>query len=186
MSRFGTAATVALWLAMSTAYAQDDEAGLYVGAGFGDFSAEIDELDDIDDVVADLDEDESATKYFVGWRFNRFLAVQADYYDLGDASAMLNGAPVTSESEGIAPSIVGTLPLAFVELFARAGILFYDLDVTLDSVSAIDESADDPVYSVGVGITVLERLNLALEYEVIDIDQFDDADAAWITAAWHF
>jgi OOP family OmpA-OmpF porin len=186
MSRICAVTAFILMLGMSTAFAQEDEGGLYVGMGFGDFSAEINELDDIDDVVADLDEDESATKFFVGWRFSRFLAVQADYYDFGDATAILNALPVSSKSDGIAPSIVGTLPIGPVELFARAGIIYYEVEVALDSSNVIDASGSDPVYSAGLGLTLFERLNLSMEYELIDIDEFDDADAAWISGAWRF
>ncbi len=98
--------------ATSTAFAQVDEndnaEGFYVGGGFGDFSTKIDELDDIDNVGIDLDEDEDATKIFAGWRFNQFVAAQADYYDFGDSRAALGLLPVSSEASGIAPSVVGT------------------------------------------------------------------------------
>jgi hypothetical protein len=186
MSRIGTFAAAALALSAGTASAQENGEGLYLGAGFGDFSAQIDELDDVDDVVADLDEDESAARYFAGWRFNRFLSVQGDYYDLGDTTSVLNALPLSSESEGIATSLVGTLPIGPVELFARAGIIWYDLEVAHNFANVIDDSSNDPVYSAGVGITLFERLNLSMEYEVIDIEAFDDSDAAWISAAWRF
>jgi OOP family OmpA-OmpF porin len=180
------AAVAALTLVTSTVVAQENDEGLYLGIGYGDFSAKIDEIDDIDDAFADFDEDESAAKYFVGWRLNKYLALQGDYYDLGDTTSILNASPVSTESEGFGASVVGTLPLGPVELFARAGLIFYDLEVSLNFVNEIDESDSDPVYSVGVGLTLFKRLNLQLEYEVIDIDAFDDADAAWINASWRF
>jgi hypothetical protein len=187
MYRIGAAAGAALTLVAGTAMAQDDNTeGLYVGAGYGDFSAEIEELDDIPDTVLDFDEDESAFKVFAGWRFNKFLAIQGDYYDFGDSTAALNELPLAARTDGIAPSIVGTLPIGFVELFARAGIVYYDLEVNLDLDNVIDESGNDPVYSAGIGFTLFQRLNLELEYEVIDIDEFDEADAVWISASWRF
>jgi hypothetical protein len=177
----------ALVLVAGSALAQDNTEGLYIGAGFGDFSAEIEDIDDIDDAISDFDEDESASKYFVGWRFNRFLGVQADLYDLGDASATLRGQPISSEAEAYGASIVGTLPIAFIELFARAGLIFYDLEVTTPNISdRIDESDEDFVYSAGIGFTFVERFNLQLEYEVLDISEFDDADAWWLNASWRF
>jgi OmpA-OmpF porin, OOP family len=187
MYRIGTAATAALVLVASTALAQDNTEGLYVGAGFGDFSAEIDDIDDIDDAVADFDEDESAAKYFVGLRFNRFLSLQGDYYDLGDATTALKGQPVASETEAIGASIVGTLPIAFIELFARAGFITYDLEVSRGAAgNVIDESSEDAVYSAGIGFTLFQRLNLQIEYEVIDISELDESDAVWVNASWRF
>jgi hypothetical protein len=42
------------------------------------------------------------------------------------------------------------------------------------------------VYSVGVGFTFVHRLNLQLEYEILDISEFDDSDAYWLNASWRF
>ena len=177
----------ALVLTAGTALAQDNTDGLYVGAGFGDFSAQIDDIDDIDDAVADFDEDEDASKLFVGWRFNQFLGVQADAYDLGGASATLRGQPISSDAEAYGASIVGTLPIAFIELFARAGVIWYDLEVaTPNIVDRIDESDEDVVYSAGIGFTFVERFNLQLEYEVLEISELDEADAWWLNASWRF
>jgi hypothetical protein len=187
MNPFRSIVGAALVLATGTALAQDNTDGLYIGAGFGDFSAEIDEIDDVDDAIADFDEDESASKYFVGWRFNRFLGVQADLYDLGDAETTLLGQSISLKTEGYGASVVGTLPIAFIELFARAGIIFYDLELTTARLSdRIDESDQDIVYSAGIGFTFVERFNLQLEYELFEINELDDADAWWLNASWRF
>jgi hypothetical protein len=182
------AAGASLAFAAAPAFGQGDDNsdGLYLGAGLGDFSTEIDDIDDVDDVDLDFDSDESASKYFAGWRFNRFLAVQLDNYDFGDSNLALNLLDVTAETEGWAPSIVGTLPIGPIELFARAGRIYYDLTVRLGDENVIDESGDDAVYSAGIGFTLFERLNLKAEYEVIDISEYDDANAAWISATWRF
>jgi hypothetical protein len=50
----------------------------------------------------------------------------------------------------------------------------------------IDQSDNDFVYSVGVGFTFVHRFNLQLEYEVLDISEFDDSDAYWLNASWRF
>jgi hypothetical protein len=86
----------------------------------------------------------------------------------------------------LTPSIVGTLPLGPVELFGRVGVMFYDVEINTDNGPLIDESGEDAVYGVGIGLTVLERLALRLEYEQVDIEEFDDADAVWLTAGWRF
>lgn len=179
-----------IWLIAGTVLAiaagevrADENEGLYVGAGLGDFSTEIDELDDVD---IDFDEDSDASRIFAGWRFNRFFAVQLDYLDFGDSSAALAGLEISADSTGIAPSIVGTLPVGPVELFVRGGMLFYDVEIDAGGESFIDESGEDVVYSGGVGLVLLERLSLRAEYEVVEIDELDDAEAIWITAAWRF
>ena len=179
---------LSLWLIPCAAFAQpDNPEGFYIGGGFGDFAVEIDDIDDVASAISDFDEDDSASKYFAGYRFNRFLAVQGDLYDLGNLSGTLLGQPVSSETEAYGASIVGTLPIAFIELFARAGLIFYDLEVTTPNASdRIDESDEDLVYSVGVGFTFVERFNLQLEYEILEISEFDSADAWWVNASWRF
>jgi len=161
----------------------DENSGLYLGAGLGDFSTEIDSIGDVD---LDFDEDSDASRIFAGWRFNRVIAAQLDYFDFGDSSAATNLLSIESDARGIAPSLVATLPLGPVELFVKGGWLFYDLEVTADGDEIFDESENDPMYGVGVGITLLERLALRAEYEIIDISEIEDAEAVWITAAWRF
>jgi OOP family OmpA-OmpF porin len=151
--------------------------GLYIGGGIGDFSSSIDFTDG-----------DNAMKLFAGWNFNRYFAVQGDYVDFGDqAGAVSPSVGGTSNVKGFAPSIVGTIPLGPVELFGRVGMMFYNLDVNLNGGGqVIDDSANDLVWSAGVGIDIKDRLNLRLEYEQIDIPQFDEANAVWLNAAWKF
>lgn len=104
--------------------------------------------------------------------------MQADLYDLGSASATLRGQPISSDTEAYGASAVGTLPVAFIELFPRAGVIFYDLEVTTPNINdRIDESDEDIVYSAGIDFTFVERFNLQLEYEVLEISELDEADA---------
>lgn len=164
--------------------------GLYLGGGVGDFSSavdEIDNLDDIDDVGIDFSDSDNATKLFVGWHFNRFLAVQADFVDFGESSGFISpSVRGTSDVQGIAPSVVGTLPIGPIELFGRIGMMFYEVDLSLGGGRIIDESGEDVVWAGGIGIDVLDRLNLRLEYEEIDIAELDEADSLWLTVAWKF
>lgn len=179
----------ALLLASGTALAQDRDNtdGLYIGGGFGDFSVTIDEIDDINNAISDFDTDEGSAKYFLGYRVNRFFGIQADLYDFGDSATELLGRPISSKTEGYGASVVGTLPIGFVELFARAGLIWYDLEVETPNVNdRIDSSDNDVVYSAGVGFTFVHRVNLQLEYEVFDISEFDDADAYWLNVSWRF
>ncbi len=164
--------------------------GFYLGGGVGDFSAavdEIDELDDVDDVGIDFSDGDNAMKLFAGWHFNRYFAVQGDFVDFGESSGFVSpSVSGTSDVQGIAPSIVGTLPIGPVELFARVGMMFYEVDLNLSGGQLVDESGEDLVWSAGIGIDILDRVNLRLEYEEIDIPQLDEADAIWLNAAWKF
>jgi OmpA-OmpF porin, OOP family len=180
----GVGVAAVLLLAAGPALAEDEQ-GLYVGGGLGDFSTNIDAIEDIDQ-IDDVDFDDNVSKIFAGWRFNRFLGVQLDYVDLGKSTEAVSLLNVTRETDGIMPSVVGTLPIGPIELFAKAGMIFYNLEVNTDGGQVFDESGEDLVYGVGIGFTFLDRLNVAAEYEKYDIDELDNADALWLTASWRF
>jgi OOP family OmpA-OmpF porin len=197
MNKSLTVAGLLLALAAGPALAQrdDDRAGrnfdgFYIGGGVGDFSSAVDEinsLDDVDDVGIDFSDSDNAKKIFAGWNFNRFVAVQADFVDFGNSSGFVTtSASGTSDVQGIAPSVVGTLPIGPIELFGRVGVMFYEVDLNLTGGRVIDESGEDLVWSAGLGIDVLDRMNIRLEYEEIDIQELDEADALWLNVAWKF
>lgn len=190
-----TACVTAALLMSGTSLAQglDNPTGPYVGLGIGDFSSAIDRIDDLDsldDIGLDFDADEDAKKIFAGWRFNRYVAAQLDYVEFGESTGAINALNVTSDTKGFTPSIVGVLPLGPVEIFGRVGVIFYDVDFDVDaglgSSQLVDSSGEDLVLGAGIGIDIFERFLIRVEYEEIDIDELDDADSLWLTAAWKF
>jgi len=186
MNRIGTAIGLLLAFIAAPAFAQlENPEGFYLGGGVGDFSTDVDGIGEVDEVVG-FDTDDNATRLFGGWRFNNFVSVQLDYTDFGDSRTATQELDATANTTGFSPVVIGTLPLGPVELFAKAGVIFYDLEVDTPNDKLIDTSGEDVVLGAGIGGTVLERLNLRAEYERIDIDELDDADAVWLTASWRF
>jgi Outer membrane protein beta-barrel domain len=191
-------AGVLLALTAGPALAQRDDdnrgantEGFYLGGGVGDFSSAVDEinnLDDIDDVGIDFSDSDNATKVFAGWNFNRFFAVQGDFVDFGESSGAVATSVNrgTSDVQGLSTSVVGTLPIGPIELFARAGIMFYEVDLNLTGGRVVDESGEDLLWAAGLGVDIGNRLNLRLEYEEIDIAELDEADALWLNVGWKF
>lgn len=189
--------------------------GFYIGGGVGDFSGDVEQVHNFDpsgltvgginlgnllpggNSASSFDNfelDDTATRLFGGWHFNRYLAFQLDLADYGESRGFVGGlanpglAPLlgtTAKLRGATPSIVGTLPIGPIELFGRAGMMFYDLDFDIAN-TAFDDSDRDPVYAAGVGLDVLDRFNLRLEYEMLDIATLDDAKTIWLNAAWKF
>jgi OOP family OmpA-OmpF porin len=183
-NRFAIAVAVVALAGTGPAMAQDPEEqeGVYVGGGVGDFSVEIDDFDG-DDI--NFDDSDTVYKAFVGYRFNQFFGAQFDYYDLGSSDSPINNLQTLElETAGWAVRVEGTLPLAFFELFATAGLMYSDVEASIGGQEVYDDTDSDPVYSVGAGFEIAERVVLRLEYEIIDIDTFDDTEAIWFTAAW--
>jgi OOP family OmpA-OmpF porin len=190
-----TAAMAALSLALvPAAFAQEQEevSGFYIGGGAGQFSASIDDVDDIDETLDGWDEDDTAYKFFAGYRLNRFLAFELDYINLGEPSgSVVPGLNVDASVDGFAPYVVGTLPLGqFFEVYGRLGYYFYDatrgVEDELDNRVEFDEESEDLVYGAGIGANIGEKFNIRAEYEKFDLQGLDDADALWLTAAWRF
>jgi hypothetical protein len=191
-----TAAVLALTSAWTVAQAQDNDRGFYLGAGVGQFNVQIDDVDDTDEAIERLDDDDNSWKFFGGYRFNPYLSLELAYIDFGGAEdsfdASGSSGDYSIDLSGFAPYIIGTLPLGPVELFAKAGYYFYDVDVTADlddlggDVFSSNTSEEDFLYGFGVGATFFDHLHARLEYEKIDSDLVDDADAIWLSAAWRF
>ena len=183
MDRNWIAVAVLALAGSGQAVAQDSEEqqGMYVGGGIGDFSSELDQYNGAN---INFDESNTAYKLFVGYRFNQFFGAQFDLLDLGSSDSRVGVQNLDIDTGGYALRFEGTIPLAFVELYATAGLVFSDVEANLGATELFDESDNDPVYSVGIGFEIAERAVLRLEYEIIDIDSFDDAEAIWFTAAW--
>ena len=186
-----TAAAVAALAFASGAYAQDaNDEGFYLGGGVGEFNVDIDDFDDVPETIDDYSSDDTAWKAFAGWRKNENLAFELAYVNLGSPEDTI--APDTTaeiETDGFAPYIVGTLPFAAFELFAKAGYLVYETEARVTSplgTVVVDDEGDDFTWSAGLGLTVFDTFNLRLEYEMFDVQEVDDANALWLTGAFRF
>jgi hypothetical protein len=172
----------------ATALADNDK-GLYVGAGVGYFRLKAESVQGPQPITGEFDSDDVSFKAFAGWRFNQYLAAELDYIDFGKPNEDVSGVEVNASINGVAPYLVGTLPLGPLELFAKAGYLFYDLRVEVadQKVSSVSGDQDDLIYGAGLGITLFGRLNARLEYETIDVSgAVRHADAVWLSGAWRF
>ena len=183
-------------LACSSAFAQgaENDEGFYIGGGVGQFNVQIDDVDQTDEAIQRLDDDDTAWKAFVGWRMNPYFALELAYIDFGGPSdrfeASGSGGDFSVDLSGFAPYVIGTIPVGPVELFGKVGYYFYDVDASVDLDNGPDfdssSSENDLLYGVGVGMTFFERLNARLEYERIDSELIDDADALWFSGQWRF
>jgi hypothetical protein len=176
----------AVSLAAMPAFAADDhDSGFYLGAALGDFSADYRKPSDVTDQHLHFDRNDTE-RIFAGWRFNPYLSAQLDWSDYGRSTASANQLGLTTKSDALAPAVVGTLPVGPVELFAKVGEAFYNVTADDNTGRLIDSSGHDPVYGVGIGFTVIKRLNLSAEYERIKMSSYSNADAVWLNASWRF
>lgn len=183
-------ATFAVAALAPAAYADNPE-GFYAGAGVGRFNAQIDDVQAVGPAVDDWDENDTAYKVFGGWRFNEIVAFEVAYINLGEPSGeVVPGFNLDASVDGFAPYVVATIPLGLFEVYGRLGYYFYDANLGTETVAGgrveFDEESEDFVYGAGVGLDLLDHINVRLEYERFDLQGLDDTDAIWLTGAWRF
>jgi len=195
--KYVLAAATLLALACGASAARaENERGFYAGAGVGQFNVKINDIDDADEAIERLDDDDAAWKIFAGYRFNPYIAVEAAYIDFGRPKSRFRASGSSGDFkvslDGFAPYLIGSLPLGPVELFAKVGYYYYDVKTSIDvdnlggNVFRSSKSDQDFLYGAGVGMTFFDHLHARLEYEKIEADQLDRADALWLSGAWRF
>lgn len=158
-----------------------DDSGVYIGAAVG----YIDAPDNVQLGVPDVplltgktDDEVFTPGLDVGYRFNRNIAVELGYVDLGDVKAdfadLGGGTDATARgkfsADGVSLSLVGTFPIGRWEPYVKAGALFssttlqYSGAVAGDAFSAdIDNDAQDALYGFGIRYVLSDGLRIVLD-----------------------
>jgi hypothetical protein len=132
--------------------------GGYLGASYGQVeyklsSAEIAGLNAMGRTV--LDDSDQAFKVFGGYRYNKNIAVEVSYANLGDlevSDVSLGG--VRSETSGYSLSAVGLLPVTEqIDLFAKAGAFIWSVDGYSNAARMRGNDGSDMTYGIGAAYT---------------------------------
>ncbi len=118
-----------------------------------------------------LDENDTGGKLFGGYRFNDYIAAEAEVYDFGDQSDSVNSFSVNGG--GIA--LVGSVPVNdSFRVFAKGGIHSWNLDVSGPIATQFQDTSDtDPYYGVGVDYSINNRWAIRGEYTRYEVNDFD-------------
>lgn len=133
------------------------ENGIYVGANYGYLKVDgDDDFDDNSDVMQGL----------VGYKFNKYLALEGSYINFGDYGNGLANA----ETDGYTAAIKVMLPIADrVELYAKGGQLWYSTDYDVVGFSGNDDG-EGVFAGAGVAFKVTDRFLINAEYTWYDAD----------------
>jgi hypothetical protein len=125
---------------------------------------------------------------FAGYRFNRYVAVEATYFDGGEIRENVPGGNVKFTAKGYGGSVLGTLPVGeSFAFFARAGYVFGEHKLRASGLTgtAVARSDDDTAL-VGAGImTKMDVVHVRLEYDQADFELLD-AGRVSLNLAWLF
>ena len=156
--------TLGLMAAAPRAQAADN--GFYLGAGVSQANTEL----SVEDFGSD-DVDDNGFKLIAGFRPLDFLAVEANYMDLGGDSE--DGTSI--DSSAITVSALLMAEVGIVDLYARVGAAMWDTEFT-DLGESVSDDGWTPTYGVGVGVH-FGSIGVRAEYERFEAELFDELDA---------
>ncbi|HEV8334285.1 MAG TPA: outer membrane beta-barrel protein [Steroidobacteraceae bacterium] len=170
--RLGLSALAALALTASMAARADVQPGFYAGAGFGTTKINDDGFDD------NVDDSDTGFKVFGGYSFNQNFAIEATYFDLGEASGSFDvGEDFDVGISGFGVAAVGVLPLSdMFSLFGKLGYASYDIDAHVEIVGVgsgnASDSQSDLTYGAGAALS-FGQFEARAEFEAINVDGGD-------------
>ncbi len=176
-----TVATLALLMALPTGLAAGE---FYVGAGLGEsvaggrFSEPLERLG--------VKARDDARKVFAGAALSDHLALEATYYDFGSRTCcpQLADAGFETELDGFAATLVGRLPTERFEVFAKAGVLFWNeegIEISFAGPRPLSADGNDVALAVGALWHVVGDFSLGAEWEAFEVAG-DSIDGLWLSA----
>jgi hypothetical protein len=156
LSVLGTFSLVALAPQASAA-----DNGFYLGAGLTQTKFDADDLED------DFELDDNGFKVIAGFRPLDWLAVEANYIDLGSES----GGGASIDSNAITASVLFLKEFQVIDVYARAGVARWNVDTSIGSLGDSDEG-NEFTYGLGIGAH-FGSVGVRAEYERFNLGDFD-------------
>ncbi|HEX4051989.1 MAG TPA: outer membrane beta-barrel protein [Steroidobacteraceae bacterium] len=172
--------------------------GPSIGGGVGEYYLRINNAENLGAAFDNYSLNDTAWQAFAQYRFAPFVALEANYMDLGTSRSFAGASEYTSTIKGWAPWLVGTLPLGSFhgsvvgpfELFIKGGEYFYQYHDDVISPAGVaryySNNYQHFVYGGGIGLVFIQRLDVRLEYDELHIQDTDRSNALWLTAAFNF
>jgi len=132
----------------------------YVGGSLGSTDYDDSEIDD-----------GTSFSLYAGYEFNENFAVEAAYTDFGDGD--IDDYDMEIEVDGFSAVGLAKAPLNDdFELYAKVGILFWDVSVDFDGYSVGDDGSD-LIYGAGASYKFCKPCKVRFEYLMADIEDGD-------------
>jgi hypothetical protein len=120
-----------------------------------------------------IDEDTSMSKLYGGYRFNRYLGVEASYYNLAEVSVGQVGSGANAVSGSVDMYAFSVAGVAFVKLgreteaYVKLGGAAWNADLQRNTTSASDDGID-AYFGLGASYNFTKKLAGTLDWEMID------------------
>jgi len=195
-------------LAVGPAAAGDDS-GWYMSAGLGlADTADTSQLccDGFPLLTGETNDNKTTWSIAGGYRFNRNIALELGYVDLGKLTSGVSDATGTSDAraavgfsaEGVTFTMIGTFPLGKWEPYLKAGVFYSSTVLEYSGSQAgndfgarVTNDDEDALYGIGVRYAVNERLRIYLDSTYfMEVGDSEHGRAEYLNtslgATWHF
>lgn len=114
--------------------------------------------------ITSTDKNSAAYKLIVGVQLNSYVALEAQYVDLGSAKLKdQNKDTLKAKNRGFGGNLVGTLPIGDLNLFAKAGLHRIKTSLSADYKGSTRETVTS--YGGGLSYNINEEFTIVADYE---------------------
>ncbi len=169
------ATTILALLALTTQAAWADSTGFFIagGANYAEIDSSVeDDLDLGDGLEALFDDRAAGYNLGAGYRFNKWLAVDAAYWDIGEfkSDELESGQKIAYDTSIWTVGGIVSVPLWVLDVYGRMGAAMWDVDSRF-----IENDGTDLYYGVGAALNIFGSLDLYAEYVRFDADEAIDS-----------
>jgi OmpA-OmpF porin, OOP family len=168
MKKLLIATALATTLFVPQAFAQNADTGGYVGLGFGQSNIKLNSTDF--SYLTTKDETGSAFKIYGGQQFNKNLAVEIGYANLGKATGAGFGVSDSYEASALSVAAAGLLPLgdsgfSFLGMAGLSVNMIKDHYISTTQNISLTKSKTDFYYGVGAKYAINKNFAVRAQYE---------------------
>ena len=168
------------------------DSGFYLGGSVGDATIQATITEDTAGDIFAFDESDFAWKVFGGYTFDFAvfdLGIEGGYVDLGGSTFPFPGPSIglNLDLDLSAWDVFGLIgvELGPIGVFAKAGVVSWDVDISPGDTGISGDSGSDPAYGIGARFSV-RSFEVRLEYEAFDIEGADDVYMLSAGLVWTF
>jgi hypothetical protein len=152
--------------------AQADGTGFFLAGGLNynalDDTFDKDDFTSPEDIESVFDDSSEGFNLGAGWRFNKWFAIDAAYWDFGEYQSDRD--PITGEKDDLDATLftlggIVSVPLWIFDVYARGGAAFWDLEG-----DRYEDDGTDLYYGVGAALNILGSLDIYLEAVRFDLE----------------
>ncbi len=142
----------------------DSYSGGYLGARVGYSYND----DSCSDVAIECDKDEAGYGIFAGYDFNRNIALELSFNDIGDSVAKYPGVTLDGKLKEVDLALKLSYPLYNeTRIYGKLGAAYWDAEVT-GGISDLEDSGVRPLVGAGFEFPMGDHWTTRLEYQYID------------------